>query len=200
MKFNSKILSLKTLSFQKNKNLILAFFSVLFGLILGIVAYIVSTNSEINKVFELFAVFNTDFSDKNNLEIFSGFVISGLPYVISMFIVGGSIFGKVLCLIFTSVKTMGLSIITSYLYCNAGLKGLEYALLVFFPGKTILIFSMLFLTVITMQMSQEIIYEDKKALSQKIKVYIFKFSVTFILFLLSWIIDLFCHNLFSDLF
>ena len=200
MKFNSRVLSLKNMNILKNKNLIAAFFSVFSGLILGVVAFITISETESIDLLNLLVKFNTDFSDKSKLELFCGIALSGLPYYFAMLIVGGSIFGRLLCEIFTSVKAMGISIVASFLYANMGLKGLEYALLVFFPGKVILIFALLFITATSIEMSKSITVKDKTDLSLAIKGYIIKYAVILLLFILSWGIDFLCNIIFSDLF
>lgn len=200
MRINSVVLSFKNKIVFKDKNIIISFMSIFFGLIFGVIIYIISYESDLSELFELMTGFRTDFADKNPLEIFSGFALSGLPYYIAMFVVGGSIFGKGLGVIMTTLKAMGLSVITSFLYCNMGLRGLEYALLIFFPGKTVFIFSLLLTTVTTMEMSDSITECNKSDLTRNIKSYIIKFVIILLLLLLSWTIDCICYSVFSDLF
>ena len=200
MKFNSYVLSLKKNNILNNKYLMLSFISVFTGLILGVIAYAVSGNSELKDIVELFVKFNTDLSDKSKTELFCGTVLSGLPYYFVMFIVGGSIYGGLLCEIITSLKAMGITVVTSFLYANMGLKGLEYALLVFFPGKIILIFSLLFTTATSLEMSQCLINSDKGERAVLIKNYVIKYSVILLLFILSWSVDFICRITFSGLF
>lgn len=200
MKINSITLSLKKPFLLKDKTLLFSFAALLIGLISGVISYYFTANETYNALLELFVSFNTVFSKKTIMEIFSGIVLSGLPYFTVMFILGGSIFGKLFCLPISAVKAMGIGTLTSYFYCTLGLKGLEYCLLVFFPGKCILLFGMLLLTKNCIEMSSEIIYNEKSSIAQKIKLYCIKGSLLFVIFIFSWFIDFLTVNIFSDLF
>lgn len=199
MKQNSLIIFSGNLFDFKDHRLLFSFLSIASGLVFGVVVYIVSSALIENELYNLFIDFNILFSGKTYLEIFSGFTLSGLIYFFSMFIVGGSIFGKLLCSIITFVKAMGISLVTSYLYCNFGLKGFEYALLVFFPGKVALLFAMLFMTKICFECSA-LLTSGNELNSVKIKNYCLKTIVVFIFLLVSWTVDLLCIVVFSGLF
>ena len=201
MNLQSHVLSFKKSPFKfENKELIIAFTSIFSGLILGVIAYITLSESKFSDLLDTIIRFNTDFSDKNLTELFCGIALSSLPYYLAMFILGGSIFGRLFSEILTTIKAMGISIITSFLYSNMGLKGVEYALLIFFPGKIILIFALLLATVVSLEMSKKITNNDKTELSLTIKNYVIKYSIILLLFVLSWSIDLISYKIFSDLF
>lgn len=196
---NSFIISSAKLSDLKNNRLIFSFLSIASGLIFGVVSYIFSSSLIESELYKLFVDFHLLFSDKTNLEIFSGFALSGLAYFFLMFVVGGSIFGKLLCSFITFIKAVGISLVTTYLYCDYGLKGFEYALLVFFPGKIILLFAMLFMTKTCIE-SSVLLTNVSEMNSVKIKNYCLKMIVVFIFLLISWMVDMLCIIIFSGLF
>ena len=196
---NSFIISAANLTSLKDNRLLLSFLSIASGLVFGTVSYIFSSCLIKNELYKLFVDFSIIFSDKTYLEIFSGFALSGLAYFFLMFIVGGSIFGKLLCSFITFIKAVGISLVTTYLYCDYGLKGFEYALLVFFPGKIILLFAMLFMTKTCIE-SSILLTNVSEMNSVKIKNYCLKMIVVFIFLLISWMVDLLYIVVFSGLF
>lgn len=203
MKISSRILSLKKINFLKDKHQLWSFISVIAGLVFGIIVSIFSNNEFNTTLQDLFITYSSDFSNKSNLEVFSGIILLGIPYYIVMFILGGSFFGKFLCAPVTALKAAGLSAIASCIYKSYALKGLEYLLLIFFPGKVVLIFSMLIFTKITMDMSQEIncIRESEfQSIKNQRKIYYIKSLFILLIFILSWTIDFSCMKIFSKLF
>ena len=197
MGFNSTVFSFKSNVLFKNKNLLISFFSVLIGLLTGLAAYGL-TITVFPEVAAEFFTMSFDICSKTKTELFSAFILKGLPYCIIMFILGGSIFGK-LCTIITVVKTMGISLVASYLYCNLGLQGVVYALLVFFPGKIVLIFSLLLATKSGLEMSEYIINCDKTTIIKQIKSYSIAHIVILVISFFSWFIDFICFVVFSGL-
>jgi len=189
--------------FEKLSNrtgLIASFASVLAGIAFGSCVYNLPDISCKNELLSLFIDFSTEITDKTYIEIFSGIVISGVLYFISMFILGGNVFGKELSLLATAVKALGIGALISFLYYQHGVEGFEYALLIFLPGKFVLIFAMLFFTECCFNVSEKLRSgfnnEDTKLL---IKMYTFKSIVAFGIMFISWLIDFLCLIGFSKL-
>lgn len=201
MKMKASVLSLKNL-FIKDKALISAFFAALTGVLTGALIYGFKLNNTNNPLFDLFISFNTDFTGKSQAEIFSGIAISVLVYFLALFLSGTSFTGKYLCIFATFFKMLGIGAFISFLYVKYGLKGLEYVLLVFFPGKTILFFSSLFMTKNSFDMSNNVkngIYE-KGSSTDFIKTYYLRSMIILFVFLLSAVVDFVTIKVFSPLF
>ena len=116
------------------------------GIIAGTCIFVFSKESISNSLFDYFVNFSTDFSNKNKPEILSGIILSHISYFVMMLIFGTSVVGTHAVIILTCVKSMGIGVLTTYIYSAFSLKGIEYCLLVLFPGKSILIFAMILLT------------------------------------------------------
>lgn len=183
-----------------DKPLLVSFVFLLSGLLFGIIIFSFSREFVSLEIGSALLNFNKTFVKMSYPEIFGRITLNGLSYFIAMYILGGSIFGKYLCPLLSTVKIIGISLITSFLYSDFGLKGLEYALLILFPGKVLLIFAMLIMTKICIDYSRGVLCCDKVEFSAKLKKYCIKTSVVFIIFLLSWTVDFLCIVIFSDLF
>lgn len=186
------------LDLKKDKAIVFSFTSIVVGLISGAVITAFSSASLKSEIEKLFISFFTDFTDKSSLEIFSGIVLDGLIYFIALFISGSNIFGKEMTVILTALKSCGITAIIYVLYADYGLKGLEYVLLVFMPGKVILLFAMLFMTKFSYEFSTDLRSTNEK--NPATDVYIVKSVITLIFMLISWLIDFFAIVLFSSLF
>lgn len=190
--FKSDILIIFEKSTHK-RALVLSFISVLIGIIIGSVLYNLPDFFIKDEAFSLFVDFNTDITDKTNVEVFSGIAISCLLYFFIMFTFGGNIFGKELTLLTTALKASGLGVLVSFLYDRYGAEGFEYTLLVLIPGKSILFFSMLFLSECCFEASTKlrcgINNNDVKRL---IKMFGVKSFISLGVMLISWVIDYFC--------
>ena len=97
---------------------------------------------------------------------------------------------------------MGISALISYLYVQYGIKGLEYVLLVFFPGKCIFLSAAVIMTKNSFDMSCIV----KNGIAEKgsstpiSKVYYFKSLIFSMLFALSALVDFSALKIFSGLF
>ncbi len=181
-------------------SLYISFGSILTGFLCGVLMYIYTDDSIKNKISDFFISFHTDFSDKSTIEIISGFLLYGIIYYFSMLLLGSSIFGNVLSPMLTTVKASGITVLICAFYCEYSLKGLEYTLLVFSPGKSILIVAMLIMTKTCIDMSGEIKAYTKNNQSEIIKTYLLKCCALLPFFVFSWITDLLCVKIFSGLF
>ncbi len=121
-------------------------FSVIaFALLSGTLLYILSENYLVEEMRESFIGFYSDFSSKSKTEVFTGILLAHLPYVAIMIILGSSSIGYLLIPLISYTKIAGISFLNSYLYSAFGLKGIEYSLLILFPGKFLMLFSVVFL-------------------------------------------------------
>lgn len=189
------------INYKKDKALLYAFAAVTVGFISGAAVTNIAS-SVTGEAADLFVSFFTDFSDKSRLEIFSGLALEGIIYFLALFIAGSNIFGKELTLLLTALKASGITAIISVLYSNYGLKGLEYTLLVFLPGKTVLFFTMLFMTKFCYEFSADL--RREKACLKETKavtgVFAVKSIIALLIMLLSWLTDFLCITVFSGLF
>lgn len=128
------------------KSALISCLIIIAGLLSGSILYILSKENLSGSLFDYFISFSVDFSDKNKPEIFSGLLLQNLIYFVSMLLFGTSVIGTPAVFIITFIKSAGLGLLTAYIYGSFALKGIEYCLLVLFPGKYFLIFAMLLLT------------------------------------------------------
>lgn len=201
MKVNAVVFSLKGL-FRKDQGLLAAFLSALTGLVSGAFVYAFVLHEKNDLIVGAFIKFTTKFSDKSDIEIFSGFALGVLFYFAALFISGSSFLGKRLSIVITLFKTAGIGTLISHLYITYGLKGLEYVLLVFFPGKIIFIFAAVLMTKCCFDMSSSVKngVDEKGSAAQLIKMYYLKTLVYLLIFILSSAVDFFTIKIFSDLF
>lgn len=201
MKVNAAVLSLKGLSVS-DKSLLTAFFSVLSGLMSGSLVYAFDIFNNDNPIGEIFISFNTDFIGKTDIEVFSGITVSVLIYFMILFISGSSIFGRTMCIVTTLLKFAGIGALISHLYSSYGLKGLEYVLLIFFPGKLFLIFAAVLMTKCSFDMSNTVKNGsgEKGSTASVMKLYYLKSLVFLSVFILSAAVDFFTIKIFSGLF
>lgn len=201
MKLKAEVFSLKGLSI-KDKSLLVSFLSVLSGLLGGSLIYALYIFNNDNHIVDIFITFNTDFIGKSDIEVFSGIALSILVYFIALFISGSSIFGRTMCIVTTLLKFAGIGALISYLYTYYGLKGLEYVLLIFFPGKIFLIFAAVLMTKSGFDMSSAIKNGsvEKESAGSVMKIYYLKSLMFLLLFILSAAVDFFTIKIFSGLF
>ena len=201
MKVNTAVFSLKGLAIKDN-GLFAAFLSVLTGLISGSLIYALFIHKNNNPIVDIFIMFNTEFIGKADAELFSGIAVSVLIYFLMLFISGSSFFGRPMCVVVTFFKFAGIGALISYLYITYGLKGLEYVLLVFFPGKLILIFTSVLMTRSSFEMSGIVKNEanEKGSTTSSAKLYYLKSLIYLLLFIISAAIDFLTIKIFSSLF
>lgn len=201
MKINTSVFSLKGFSLN-DKGLLAAFLSVLTGLISGSLVYVLVIHKNNNPIIDMFITFNTEFVEKSDIEVFLGIAISVLIYYIALFISGSSFLGRTICIVATIFKSAGISAMISYLYTVYGLIGLEYVLLVFFPGKLILIPAAVLMTKCSFDMSHTVKsgLNEKGSVPSIVKIYYLKSLIFLLIFIISATVDLFTLKIFSNLF
>ncbi len=186
----------------KDKTLFINFLVLAFALVSGTVLYLSFENYLTGEIWEAFTGFSVDFSSKSKIEVFSGLLLSHIPYIILMIVFGTSSVGFIFSSATSFIKTAGLGIITAYLYSCFGLKGLEYSMLVFLPGKFIMLFSILFMMNTCMNNSLYISKLVKGECNKENSSNLFavKFATAVILFILSSLTDCLLAVSFSSLF
>lgn len=202
MKINA-VISKPTVKINSaNKTAIASAVIIAVGIIIGSLTISVSDESIIAKLMDYFISFATDFTNKNKPKILSGIMLSNLPYLISMLILGTSVFGTPAVVLLTAGKSVGMGLLTTYIYSAYSLKGIEYCLLVFLPGKIVMIFAMILLTQNCILTSMSIWQSTKTQGSGVVAIDKFMLRSVFIvsLFLLSALIDFLAIISFSQLF
>ncbi|MBO7319002.1 MAG: stage II sporulation protein M, partial [Clostridia bacterium] len=125
-----------------NKSALVSSAVISFGIILGALLYVFANDSLTGDLFDYFISFSVDFSNKNKPEIISGLIMQNIIYFVLMLIFGTSVIGTPAVYFLSLLKTSGLGLLIAYIYDCYALKGIEYCLLVMFPGKFLLIFAM----------------------------------------------------------
>ena len=182
--------NLSAVDFKADKGLIFSFISICTGLISGAVITEFFNNQVKEDALAVFLSFFTEITDKSKAEIFSGIATEGLIYFLALFICGSNVFGKELSLFFTAVKSAGISSIITALYSQYGLRGFEYCLLVFMPGKSFFLFSMLYMTKCSYVFSKSLRSGlNGNTLKSEKNIFAVKSAVALTLMLISWTAD-----------
>lgn len=202
----SAVISAKSLSAKKiNKavpSVVIAALPLILGVIFGSIIYFLSDQSIFDSLKTYFLEFATEFSGKNKSEIISGLIVSYIPYVIIMLIFGMCACGTAPIFLVSFLKSAGIGMTATYIYDVYALKGLEYCLLVFYPGKIIAVFAMLVLTHSCYAMSKEISSSVKGKCDSEVRVdrYIVRTLLISSIFAVSSIIEFLTIVCFSELF
>ncbi len=186
----------------QKKFLLLSVIDIAVGIAFGTILFISNNDYISSELFKYFISFETDFSSKSFAEIFFGFLAVNLVYITLVVIFGTSAIGKIPVVLLTLIKSVGIGALASYLFSEYGLQGLEYFMLVFFPGKVILLFSMVLLIQNSLLSSHKIRQVVGGNLSEKadIKLYLMRTLIILLFFALSSLIDTCTIKLFSSLF
>ncbi len=172
------------------------------GLIIGTVFFLVCGTEIESELWELFIDFSLNYSNKTSMEILSGMIISNIPFFAAIYLLGTSSRGYIGISLLCFVKSFGFGLLTSYLYYSYELRGIEYCLLVLFPGKIIFFFALLLLSESSFSLSLSL----SKAIKQKdgphpdLSKYDLRTVVLYLIVLVSALIDLMMIKCFSSLF
>ena len=175
---------------------------IILGIICGVLLYVFNTETLSGDLFEYFISFTTDFSYKSKPEIFSGLMLSDLIYLIAMVIFGTCAVGTSAVICLSLINSMGIGMLTAYIYDSFALEGIEYCLIVLLPGKFLLILAMILLTqncVIT----SKLIWESANNKADRVvdfRKYIMRILIITIIFFLSTLVDFITVTAFSSLF
>lgn len=144
----------------------------------------------------------TESLNKNVINIFMMYFSQNAIYLIITFIFGSSLYGKIPTLFLAFSKISGISSIVSILIRAYALKGLEYCLLVFFPGKIFFIFTIILSSVNSLKAAEMINRVNKKDVSAEFNsnLYIKQFAVSGIILFASALTDTLTLKLFLPLF
>lgn len=188
-------------SFRERKNLKIFLVSA-FALISGTTIYMLCENYLSSEIYESFNVFNTEFSLKTKTEIFTGLFISNLTFVIVTVILGSSSAGYLLILITGYIRIIGIGVVNTFLYSSFGLKGLEYSLLIFSPGKFLMLFSVILLmqTCIDNSLKIKSVLKGESRTESQRTYYILRIAIAVIIMLLSSLVDCVLAAGFTNLF
>ncbi len=190
------------MSANKSPYLLLAFCSLLFGLIAGVAVYYFCDELISDTLPKYFLSFSTEFNYKSKPEILSGLAVYNLIYFFALLVLSTSALGAPIILFISFIKSAGLTLVVSHIYAVYALKGIEYCLLVFLPGKAVLLFAMLLYTQLCCKTSTKIAsvirgnYSDDK----NIKPYIARVIIVILLFMFSTLMDFLTIISFSSLF
>lgn len=186
----------------KNKIQLLSFAVIASSVIIGTLILILSKDYISSDILSEFEGYFSSLENKNTLEVFTGFLLSHIPYIMLMIVLGTCTYGTAFILILSFLKVSGLSVLNAVIYSTFGLKGIEYSLLVSHPGKFVLLLSVLLMTEFCIENSQKINSrlkgESKKQDSNNL--YAVKIAVAVLLFIFSSLIDCFFTISFSSLF
>lgn len=184
------------------KNLLISFITIIIGIICGTIIYIINSDFISNRLVKYFVSFYTEFSGKKFYEIFCGIILSFLSYYILLVIFGTSVLGFVPTIATAFFKAFGMGCLATYIISAYELHGFEYFLLIIFPGKILIIFSLLLLTEMCIDSSQRIKELSEKGSAERfsLNLYLKKSLLILIMMILSALTETICIKLFSSLF
>lgn len=188
--------------FVNNKIQMMNFIIAALALTTGTLLYMFAEENIKIEINNCFMKYSLDFASKTKIEIFSGIFLSHLPYIVAMIVFSTSTIGYVFAILVSFSKVMGLGIVSAYLYSSFALKGIEYALLIFFPGKFILIFSVLCIMYLSINKSYCI---HKLAIGEHSNktdgnIFALKIAFSILLFVITALIECFFLSSFCSLF
>ena len=186
----------------ENKSAIFASLVIIIGIISGVLLYVFNKTEISVKLSESFIKYAAEFSQKNKPEIFSGLIGYDLIFLLVMTILGTCAFGTPALICLSIVSSMGLSMLTAFIYDNFALKGIEYCLMVFLPGKFFLILALILLTQNCVVTSKSIIdsLNSKADRVVDFRKYSLRVLVIAVIIFLSAIVDFITLTGFSSLF
>lgn len=186
----------------KQPGIIVVFIVLTLGLICGCVVYTVSDDSLFSSLGKYFISFTTDFSNKNKPEIFSGLLLSDIPYFFVMTVLGLSALGYIPGLVFSFIKCAGIGAVSTHLYITYSLKGIEYCILMLFPSYAVLIFAVMILThscyVTSIKINNLIRSKDEPDI--EIRKYLLRSVLIYSMFFTATLVRFFAIISFSSLF
>ncbi len=193
---------IKRSDIARNKLNFTVFIVIALALLSGTVLFVLSDKSLTEEISNSFFGFYSDFSSKSKAEIFTGILSAHIPYVILMIIFGKSSVGYTVIPVLSFTKIIGIGFLNTYLYSAFGLKGVEYSLLVFIPGKFLMLFSVIFLMQCCMENSLNMknIVKGESRTENISGFYGARITVAVIILTLSSLIDCILTVSFSSLF
>lgn len=197
---NAKKFSTRQL--HKLPSAFVSFIPIALGLIFGSIIFNFSGDSIFSSLKTYFLSFSTDFSNKSTLEIISGMLLTYLPYFIMMVIFGMCALGTAPVFVLSFFKSAGIAMTATYIYSVYALKGVEYCLLIFYPGKILSLLGMLMLTHSCYFMSTGISRLIKGTGNTEVEIekYILRSLLIGAIFILSSLVDFLMIKCFSSLF
>lgn len=109
--------------------------------IAGIAMLFLGKNNIYNEIGGCFNEYIQFIKTESKLRIFTSLLSGNLIFYIIIIFLSLNLAGKILVYIFSGIKIAGLSAVITYLYFEYNIKGIEYASMVFLPGKLVFILS-----------------------------------------------------------
>lgn len=147
----------------------------------------------------LFNNYTETFINKSKPEILSGLLLGNIIYFLLMILFSTSVIGAPFIYFVSALKVMGIGTIIAYIYSAFGLKGIEYSILIIFPGKFFLILSMIILIDSSVYMCTNI-RKNQKENAVDLKKQVIRVVFVLLFMLVSSVIDFITLSVFSDLF
>lgn len=187
---------------SKLPTVFISFIPIALGLIFGSLMFNFSDEGIFDSLKNCFLSFATDFTNKNTPEIISGMLLTYLAYFFMMVIFGMCALGTVPVFILSFFKSAGIGMTAAYIYSGYALKGVEYCLLVFYPGKILAMLAMLMLTHSCYYMSGNIrkLIKGSHDTTIEIEKYVLRSALIGSIFILSSLVDFLMLRCFSSLF
>ena len=187
---------------SENKSAILSTVIISFGIIIGALLYILKAENLSENLIENFISFSTEFTHNSKPEIFSGLILYDIINIIVMALLGVSAIGYPIVVLVSLFNSMGLGIIVASVFDRFALEGIEYCLLVFLPGKFLLVLSMILLTQNCCITSKEIYLTvtNKNDRAVDLRKYFIRIFVIVSIILISTLLDFITLISFSSLF
>ena len=166
------------------------------AVISGIVVFSFSENQIISEYAEVFREFIEGASSKSEFQILLSLLRNSLPYILIVSFLSISALGDIIICIVSFIKFAGYGAFATFLYTQYGISGIKYIFYIFMPGKLVFIIALLLLIDVCIK-SSGLIREKNRLPSHENSNLVIKLGITFILILLSLLIDTFTVKSFS---
>lgn len=182
--------------------LFLSFIIMLLGITTGVILCSLGSFSFSGKAAQFILNFASDFSNKTFFEVFSGMMLTFVPYCFFVFVFALGVLGSFPILAANFIQAFILSCTVTQIIKSNALRGLEYFLLMMLAGKTIFLFSMLLMSETAIKSTHQIKGIVQKESGEKFNTGLFLKKIGFIilLFVLSAFVECCCVKIFSSLF
>lgn len=188
--------------FKIDNKILLVSLTMILAIVIGSIISIRYRNFFCNEINNKFISFYTDNTDQSFFQNFLSIIYENFVFVFLCLLSGTSIIGFIPVALLVFFKTIGLSVLTSYIFYSYLLKGLEFYFLIIYPGKILLIFTILFVASSSLRLTENI-YKvvDKNENADINKAIILKqMLLSILLVLISALIDTILFESFSVLF
>ncbi len=177
-----------------------AFLLLIAAVISGVAVYIIFNDSLRESINSVFINHNEYLKKNNGKDILISLILSSAIYIVILLVFSTNVLGMPYIYTLSFLKIQAIAVIISHLYLNYGINGIEYSIIVFLPGKALLIVTTLILIDFSDNVIGRIRERDNSINSFDIKKISVLLIIVLLLAALSVMLDYLSLRFLSDLF